>query len=282
MLAMGLEHRTSVIDKLEGQCVDQHIYHFGTIIHTSMQSPWKTWNLLTGLKKNEGIAVDRVHLPNKQLKGIEISRSWWFPRSKQVICVCTGSRFRIFPLRRTCVCKVYQSHSNARGCKGTDLRIEVQYHSFQLLASTGFFKSEYMKQIIHFHPSGCHYVLHIFGRRTRTINVSQISRVCCYFVLSYYGCWQGCGVIVQLQADPGRAGVAYDKEFIVCSLDLLSGLAEGLGSSIEGLVRCECFDSVFRLGFPSVWWNLLLDTHSPCTRKGGCLSENVLVGVCLT
>ncbi|KAJ7531194.1 hypothetical protein O6H91_14G035800 [Diphasiastrum complanatum] len=38
------------------------------------------------------------------------------------------------------------------------------------------------------------------------------------------------------KADPGIAGVAYDKDFIVCSLDLLSGLAEGLGSSIENLV----------------------------------------------
>lgn len=38
------------------------------------------------------------------------------------------------------------------------------------------------------------------------------------------------------QGDPQRAGVNYDKEFIVCSLDLLSGLAEGLGSSIESLV----------------------------------------------
>ncbi|XP_024377334.1 transportin-1 isoform X1 [Physcomitrium patens] len=38
------------------------------------------------------------------------------------------------------------------------------------------------------------------------------------------------------KADPLRAGVNYDKEFIVCSLDLLSGLAEGLGSSIESLV----------------------------------------------
>jgi hypothetical protein len=46
-----------------------------------------------------------------------------------------------------------------------------------------------------------------------------------------------------LQADPGRAGVSYDKEFIVCSLDLLSGLAEGLGSSIESLVsRSDLFD----------------------------------------
>lgn len=41
-----------------------------------------------------------------------------------------------------------------------------------------------------------------------------------------------------LQTDPQRAGVSYDKEFIVCSLDLLSGLAEGLGSSIESLVIC--------------------------------------------
>ena len=31
--------------------------------------------------------------------------------------------------------------------------------------------------------------------------------------------------------------MAYDKEFIICSLDLLSGLAEGLGSSIESLVN---------------------------------------------
>ncbi|KAG0595374.1 hypothetical protein M758_UG161200 [Ceratodon purpureus] len=38
------------------------------------------------------------------------------------------------------------------------------------------------------------------------------------------------------KADPQRAGVNYDKEFIVCSLDLLSVLAEGLGSSIEKLV----------------------------------------------
>lgn len=38
------------------------------------------------------------------------------------------------------------------------------------------------------------------------------------------------------KTDPQRAGVNYDKEFIVCSLDLLSGLAEGLGSSIESLV----------------------------------------------
>ncbi|KAH8942177.1 hypothetical protein BDL97_14G084900 [Sphagnum fallax] len=45
------------------------------------------------------------------------------------------------------------------------------------------------------------------------------------------------------KADPGRAGVNYDKEFIVCSLDLLSGLTEGLGSSIESLVsRSDLFD----------------------------------------
>lgn len=38
------------------------------------------------------------------------------------------------------------------------------------------------------------------------------------------------------QVDPIAAGVQYDKEFIVCSLDLLSGLAEALGSGIESLV----------------------------------------------
>ncbi|XP_068659068.1 transportin-1-like [Aristolochia californica] len=38
------------------------------------------------------------------------------------------------------------------------------------------------------------------------------------------------------KVDPISAGVQYDKEFIVCSLDLLSGLAEGLGSGIESLV----------------------------------------------
>lgn len=40
-----------------------------------------------------------------------------------------------------------------------------------------------------------------------------------------------------LQVDPVSAGVQFDKEFIVCSLDLLSGLAEGLGSGIESLVN---------------------------------------------
>jgi hypothetical protein len=43
-----------------------------------------------------------------------------------------------------------------------------------------------------------------------------------------------------LQVDPVSAGVQYDKEFIVCSLDLLSGLAEGLGSGIESLVFPFC------------------------------------------
>ena len=41
---------------------------------------------------------------------------------------------------------------------------------------------------------------------------------------------------MRVQTDPERAGVNYDKEFIVCSLDLLSGLAEGLGTNIESLV----------------------------------------------
>lgn len=52
--------------------------------------------------------------------------------------------------------------------------------------------------------------------------------------------FQRCINIIQSQqlakVDPIRAGVQYDKEFIVCSLDLLSGLVEGLGSGIESLV----------------------------------------------
>jgi len=39
-----------------------------------------------------------------------------------------------------------------------------------------------------------------------------------------------------VQIDPTAAGSLYDREFIVCSLDLLSGLAEGLGAGIESLV----------------------------------------------
>jgi len=41
---------------------------------------------------------------------------------------------------------------------------------------------------------------------------------------------------ILLQVDSVSAGVQYDKEFVVCCLDLLSGLAEGLGSGIESLV----------------------------------------------
>ncbi|KAJ9165919.1 hypothetical protein P3X46_020732 [Hevea brasiliensis] len=49
-----------------------------------------------------------------------------------------------------------------------------------------------------------------------------------------------CINIIQSQqlakVDPASTGVQYDKEFVVCSLDLVSGLAEGLGSGIESLV----------------------------------------------
>ncbi|KAM7258081.1 hypothetical protein ACFE04_013822 [Oxalis oulophora] len=52
--------------------------------------------------------------------------------------------------------------------------------------------------------------------------------------------FQRCTIIIQSQllakVDPVAAGVQYDKEFVVCSLDLLSGLTEGLGSGIESLV----------------------------------------------
>ncbi|CAN6438973.1 unnamed protein product [Victoria cruziana] len=52
--------------------------------------------------------------------------------------------------------------------------------------------------------------------------------------------FQRCIHLIQSQlmakVDPVSAGVQYDKEFIVCSLDLLSGLVEGLGSGVESLV----------------------------------------------
>nr|CAB3488773.1 unnamed protein product [Digitaria exilis] len=43
-------------------------------------------------------------------------------------------------------------------------------------------------------------------------------------------------IVVMPSIDPTAAGALYDREFIVCSLDLLSGLAEGLGAGIESLV----------------------------------------------
>eukprot|EP00850_Spirogloea_muscicola_P004833 SM000021S06466 [mRNA] locus=s21:568140:575673:+ [translate_table: standard] len=49
-----------------------------------------------------------------------------------------------------------------------------------------------------------------------------------------------CTNIIRTQSlakvDNNRSGVVYDKDFVICSLDLLSGLAEGLGPSIESLV----------------------------------------------
>ncbi|KAF8112704.1 hypothetical protein N665_0062s0053 [Sinapis alba] len=52
--------------------------------------------------------------------------------------------------------------------------------------------------------------------------------------------FQRCMDIIHLQqlakVDPASAGAQYDREFIVCSLDLLSGLAEGLSSGIEPLI----------------------------------------------
>lgn len=40
-----------------------------------------------------------------------------------------------------------------------------------------------------------------------------------------------------VQGDGGRSGVVYDREFVVCSLDLLSGVTEGMGAGIESLVK---------------------------------------------
>ncbi|XP_047310116.1 transportin-1-like [Impatiens glandulifera] len=52
--------------------------------------------------------------------------------------------------------------------------------------------------------------------------------------------FQRCINIIQTQqlakANPVQSGIQYERELIVCSLDLLSGLTEGLGSGIESLV----------------------------------------------
>ncbi|OMO75471.1 Armadillo-like helical [Corchorus olitorius] len=60
--------------------------------------------------------------------------------------------------------------------------------------------------------------------------------------------FQRCMNIIQKQqlakVDPSSAGVQYEKEFIICSLDLLSGLVEGLGSGIETLSSCNLAESV--------------------------------------
>ncbi|OWM80444.1 transportin-1 [Punica granatum] len=59
----------------------------------------------------------------------------------------------------------------------------------------------------------CQFVEPVFERSVRIIQIQQ-----------------------QAKVDPAAAGLQYDKEFVVCSLDLLSGLTEGLGSGIESLV----------------------------------------------
>jgi transportin-1 len=63
--------------------------------------------------------------------------------------------------------------------------------------------------------------------------------------------FQRCINLIQSQQlakiDPTAAGALYDREFIVCSLDLLSGLAEGLGAGIESLVAEQFERSTFAM-----------------------------------
>lgn len=90
----------------------------------------------------------------------------------------------------------------------------------------------------------------------------------CYICIIY--CWFNLSVSLRycfqllLQVDPVAAGVQYDKEFTVCSLDLLSGLAEGLGSGIESLVG----------PFSKLLYRALvtsfLKLQYPLFRKSGC------------
>ena len=53
-----------------------------------------------------------------------------------------------------------------------------------------------------------------------------------------------------VQVDPNAAGALYDREFIVCSLDLLSGLTEGLGAGIESLVNSTLSPMIYPLPLP--------------------------------
>jgi len=53
-------------------------------------------------------------------------------------------------------------------------------------------------------------------------------------------------LLEQQRARQGHIGAEADKEFIVCSLDLLSGLAEGLGGAIESLIgNSQCLMLLF-------------------------------------
>jgi hypothetical protein len=71
-----------------------------------------------------------------------------------------------------------------------------------------------------------------------------------------------------MQVDPTAAGVLYDREFVVCSLDLLSGLAEGLGAGIESLVTSFLWSRSAAI----VMCKTLCSVH--------CLLKNLLLYLC--
>ena len=75
-----------------------------------------------------------------------------------------------------------------------------------------------------------------------------------------------------VQIDPTAAGLVYDREFIVCSLDLLSGLSEGLGAGIESLVSSCLW----------IWYHFSFQVHfrhdhmnTPLTYPHGCVRGGV-------
>jgi hypothetical protein len=93
-------------------------------------------------------------------------------------------------------------------------------------------------------------------------------RITCATHTFYVPLWSSSNV----QIDPTAAGAVYDREFIVCSLDLLSGLAEGLGAGIESLVSsCLC-----------IWYHFPFQVHfrhdhtnTPLTYPHGCVRGGV-------
>ena len=48
--------------------------------------------------------------------------------------------------------------------------------------------------------------------------------------------FQRCMTLMRGTLTAEEQGVEGDKEFVVCSLDLISGMTEGMNSSIEGLI----------------------------------------------
>lgn len=93
-----------------------------------------------------------------------------------------------------------------------------------------------------------------------------------------------------MQVDPISAGVQYDKEFIVCSLDLLSGLTEGLQGGIESLVLAFSFaldekkhvvQILVNMLYYNVNWYVLCCSHGPYMQVAQSNLRDLLLQCCM-